>query len=56
MVASLVLSPEALGRGYFDRQAMEQCVQEHFDGVRDRHKQLWALMNFELWQRQLART
>jgi len=56
MVASLVLSPEALGRGYFNRQAMEQCVQEHFDGVRDRHKQLWALMNFELWQRQLART
>lgn len=56
MVASLVLSPEALGRGYFNRRAMEQCVQEHFDGVRDRHKQLWALVNFELWQRQLART
>jgi asparagine synthase (glutamine-hydrolysing) len=56
MVASLVLSPEALGRGYFNRRAMEQCVQEHFDGVRDRQKQLWALVNFELWQRQLART
>jgi asparagine synthase (glutamine-hydrolysing) len=56
MVASLVLSPEALGRGFFNRQAMEQCVQEHFDGVRDRHKQLWALVNFELWQRQLARS
>jgi asparagine synthase (glutamine-hydrolysing) len=56
MVASLVLSPAALSRGYFNRQTMEQCVQEHFDGVRDRHKQLWALVNFELWQRQLART
>lgn len=56
MVASLVLSPEALGRGYFNRQAMEQCVREHFDGVRDRQKQLWALVNFELWQRQLARS
>jgi asparagine synthase (glutamine-hydrolysing) len=55
MVASLVLSPEALARGYFNRQAMEECVQEHFDSVRDRQKQLWALVNFELWQRQLAR-
>ena len=55
MVADLVLSPEALGRGYFNRQAMEHFVREHFDGVRDRQKQLWALVNFELWQRQLSR-
>jgi asparagine synthase (glutamine-hydrolysing) len=54
MVADLVLSPEALGRGYFNRRAMQQFVREHFDGVRDRHKQLWALLNFELWQRQLS--
>jgi len=55
MVADLVLSPEALGRGYFNRRAMEMFVREHFDGVRDRQKQLWALVNFELWQRQLGR-
>lgn len=54
MVADLVLSPEALGRGYFNRRAMQQFVREHFDGVRDRHKQLWALVNFELWQRQIG--
>jgi asparagine synthase (glutamine-hydrolysing) len=54
MVADLVLSPEALGRGYFNRSAMQQFVREHFDGVRDRDKQLWALVNFELWQRQLS--
>jgi len=53
MVADLVLSPKALGRGYFNRQAMERFVREHFDGVRDRQKQLWALVNFELWQRSL---
>ena len=51
MVADLVLSPEAQARGYFDRQAMERFVREHFDGVRDRQKQLWALVNFELWCR-----
>lgn len=56
MVADLVLSPEAQARGYFDRQAMERFVREHFDGVRDRQKQLWALVNFELWCRQKGGT
>jgi asparagine synthase (glutamine-hydrolysing) len=55
MIADLLLSPEALARGYFDRRAIEQFVREHLDGVRDRQKQLWALLNFELWQRQLNR-
>jgi asparagine synthase (glutamine-hydrolysing) len=54
MVADLVLSSEALGRGYFNRRTMQQFVREHFDGVRDRHKQLWALVNFELWQRSVV--
>ena len=54
MLSDLVLSPQGLGRGYFNRRAMQQFVREHFDGVRDRHKQLWALVNFELWQRQLS--
>ena len=52
MVADLVLSPEARARGYFNSQTMERFVREHFDGVRDRQKQLWALVNFELWCRQ----
>jgi asparagine synthase (glutamine-hydrolysing) len=55
MIADLLLSPEALGRGYFNRHAMEQFVRQHLDGVRDRQKQLWALLNFELWQRQITR-
>jgi asparagine synthase (glutamine-hydrolysing) len=52
LVADLVLSPEARSRGYFQATSMERFVQEHFDGVRDRQKQLWALVNFELWARQ----
>lgn len=56
MIADLLLAPEALSRGYFDRRAMEMFVREHLDGVRDRQKQLWALLNFELWQRQLTRS
>jgi asparagine synthase (glutamine-hydrolysing) len=51
LVADLVLSPEAKTRGYFHAASMERFVREHFDGVRDRQKQLWALVNFELWCR-----
>ena len=55
LVAELVLVPEAKSRGYFNKANTEKFVREHFDGVRDRQKQLWALVNFELWCRQLGR-
>ena len=55
LVADLLLSPGARSRGYFNTANVERFVREHFDGVRDRQKQLWALVNFELWQRQTAR-
>ena len=51
LVADLLLSPQAAARRYFNARNMEKFVREHFDGVRDRQKELWALMNFELWCR-----
>ncbi len=51
LVADLLLSPEARARGYFNSRNVENFIGEHFDGVRDRQKQLWALVNFELWFR-----
>ena len=51
LVADLVLSSEARARGYFNPSSMETFLREHFDGIRDRQKQLWALVNFELWCR-----
>ena len=51
LVADLLLSHDALARGYFQAASIERFVREHFDGVRDRQKQLWALLNFELWCR-----
>jgi asparagine synthase (glutamine-hydrolysing) len=51
LVGDLVLSPEAQSRGYFNRDAMERFFREHFDGIYDRQKQLWVLVNFELWCR-----
>jgi asparagine synthase (glutamine-hydrolysing) len=54
LVADLVLSPEARARGYFNAANTQRFLGEHFDGVRDRQKQLWALVNFELWCRKKA--
>jgi len=51
LVADLLLSPGTRSRGYFNTANVERFVREHFDGVRDRQKQLWALLNFELWCR-----
>jgi asparagine synthase (glutamine-hydrolysing) len=55
LVADLLLSSTARSRGYFDRTNMERFAREHFDGVRDRQKQLWVLLNFELWCAQHGR-
>jgi asparagine synthase (glutamine-hydrolysing) len=52
LVADLLLSSEARARGYFNSAHLEKFVQEHFDGIRDRQKEIWALVNFELWCRQ----
>ena len=51
MVRDLLLSPQAMTRDYFNGRSMDKFVREHLDGVRDRQKQLWALVNFELWFR-----
>ena len=51
LVGDLLLSSKAATRAYFNSRNMERFVREHFNGVRDRQKQLWALVNFELWCR-----
>jgi asparagine synthase (glutamine-hydrolysing) len=51
LVADLLLSSQAAARGYFNPRSMEKFVREHFEGIRDRQKELWALVNFELWCR-----
>lgn len=51
MVNDLLLSPATHAHTYFNKKTTEQFVREHLDGVCDRQKQLWALLNFELWQR-----
>ncbi len=55
MIRDLLLSPRFKTRGYFNTASVESFVQEHLSGVRDRQKQLWALLNFELWREAIGR-
>ena len=47
-----VTSDRARGRGIFDADFVNSLVGEHVAGVRDHSSRLWALVNFEVWQRQ----
>jgi len=50
-VRDILLSPEALRRGYFREEALHWLIQQHQEGKRDFGHQLWALLTFELWHR-----
>ena len=50
-VSDLLLASDARTHDYCNRAHTERFVREHLDGVRDYQKQLWALVNFELWLR-----
>jgi asparagine synthase (glutamine-hydrolysing) len=54
MIQDLFLSPRLEAQGYFNAASVERFVQEHLSGVRDRQKQLWALLNFELWRKAIG--
>ncbi len=54
MIRDLLLSPRLETQGYFNAASVECFVQEHLNGIRDRQKQLWALLNFELWRERMG--
>lgn len=47
----VLLSPEALNRGYFKPETLRRFVEEHQSGKRERAYGLWALLMLELWHR-----
>jgi asparagine synthase (glutamine-hydrolysing) len=47
-----VLSPRALERGLFRREALGQLCEEHRRGEAEHGDRLWLLINLELWLRQ----
>jgi asparagine synthase (glutamine-hydrolysing) len=49
MAYDVLLSPRALGRGYFHATVVQRLLDEHVQGIRNWHLQLWNLMMLELW-------
>ena len=47
-----VLSERALARGIFNPEFVRQLVRRHQVGGENHEERLWALVNFEIWQRQ----
>jgi asparagine synthase (glutamine-hydrolysing) len=50
-VQEVLLSPQALRRGYFREEALRRLLAEHQNGKRDHSHRLWALLTFEMWHR-----
>jgi asparagine synthase (glutamine-hydrolysing) len=51
-VEGVLLSPQALKRGYFESEALRQLVQAHLEGHREQSFALWSLLCLELWHRE----
>lgn len=49
LLHDIILSPTAINRGYFSRQALEEMVNEHVDSVADHSSRLWTLLCLEMW-------
>jgi asparagine synthase (glutamine-hydrolysing) len=50
-VRDLLLSPNAVRRGYFREEVLRGLLDEHQTGKRDHGHRLWALLTFEVWHR-----
>jgi len=52
VIDDYVLSERALGRGIFSPDFVRSLVRRHQTGGENHSERLWALVNFEIWQRQ----
>ena len=52
IIDEYVLSERALGRGFFVPEFVRSLVKRHQTGGENHAERLWALVNFEIWQRQ----
>jgi asparagine synthase (glutamine-hydrolysing) len=52
LVHDVLLSPRALGRGYFWPEAVQKMARAHLDGEQDYSAQMWSLLWLEMWHRE----
>jgi asparagine synthase (glutamine-hydrolysing) len=50
----LLLSESAMGRGYFERAAVERLLTDHRSGRAANHQQIWQLVVLEEWHRRFG--
>ena len=53
LLDEFVIGKRTLARGMFQTVFLQRLVQEHVAGTADHTERLWALVNFEIWQRHL---
>lgn len=47
-----LLSQQAVNRGYFDRGAIHQLLEDHHQNKAKNHREIWQLVVLEEWHRQ----
>jgi asparagine synthase (glutamine-hydrolysing) len=53
-ITDVLTDPAAIDRGYFDPSYVRELLDRHQDGSRDNSTQLWALLMFEIWHREIV--
>ncbi|MFN8580278.1 MAG: asparagine synthase (glutamine-hydrolyzing) [Gemmatimonadaceae bacterium] len=51
LLDAFVVGERALSRGYFRADELQRLVASHVSGEQNHAERLWALINFEIWQR-----
>jgi asparagine synthase (glutamine-hydrolysing) len=52
--ADVLLDPQSLDRGYFQRQEIERLIHQHRRGAADHGHRLWSLLQFEYWHQEVV--
>ena len=50
-IQEILLSDEFMKRGFFDKEFVKKLLSDHISEKRNNSHKIWALLNFELWQR-----
>lgn len=51
LLDEFVVGERTVARGLFQPDFLQRLVQEHLTGITNHTERLWALVNFEMWQR-----
>ena len=53
-ITEALTDPVAINRGYFDESYIRELLDRHQDGSQNNSEQLWALLMFETWHREVV--